>query len=142
MELLRLSSTLEPRKTLKSFRSSDLCLLVKNFYPQDFTDYDKQVLEKELYHFEHNVVHDPEFKKLKSLSELCQWLVRIGNSEHYKLVYRMMRLVLTLPVSITTTTERFLAMKIVKTDIRNKMKNDFLTVLRSKISQKNPFHEK
>ncbi|XP_075666075.1 uncharacterized protein LOC142635908 [Castanea sativa] len=72
MELLRLSSALEPREALKSFRSSDLCLLVKNFYPQDFIDYEKQVLEKELYHFQHNVVQDPEFKKLKSLSELCQ----------------------------------------------------------------------
>ena len=95
MELLRFSSALEPREASKSFRSSDLCLLVKNFYPQDFTDYDKQVLEKNLYHFEHNVVQDPELKKLKSLSELSQWLVRTGNSEHYKLVYRMMRLVLT-----------------------------------------------
>ena len=56
MELLRLSLALEPQETLKSFRGSDLCLLVKNFYPQDFTDHDKQVLEKELYHFEHNVV--------------------------------------------------------------------------------------
>ena len=93
----------EPRKALKSFRSSDLCLLVKNFYPQDFTDYNKQVLEKELYHFEHNVVQDPEFKKLKSLSDLCQCLVRIGNSEHCKFVYRMVRLVLTLPVSTATT---------------------------------------
>ncbi|XP_050256951.1 uncharacterized protein LOC126702324 [Quercus robur] len=71
MELLRLSSALEPQEALKSFRISDLCLLVKNFYPQDFTDYDKQVLENELYHFEHNVVvQDPEFKKLKSLSKL------------------------------------------------------------------------
>ena len=33
MELLRLSSALEPREVLKSFRSSDLCLLVENFYP-------------------------------------------------------------------------------------------------------------
>ena len=68
--------------------------------------------------------------------------MRIGNSEHYKLVYRIVRLMLILPVSTTTTTERFSAMKIVKTDIRNKMENDFLTVLRSKISQKSPFHEK
>uniref|UniRef100_A0A7N2MLC1 DUF4371 domain-containing protein n=1 Tax=Quercus lobata TaxID=97700 RepID=A0A7N2MLC1_QUELO len=51
MELLRLSSALEPQEALKSFRSSDLCLLVKNFYPQDFIDYDKQVLEKELLSF-------------------------------------------------------------------------------------------
>ena len=86
IELLRLSSALEPQEALKSFRSSDLCLLVKNLYPQDFTDYDKQLLEKELYHFEHNIVKDPEFKKLKSLYELSQWLVRTRNSKHYKLV--------------------------------------------------------
>ena len=70
IELLRFSSALEPRETLKYFRSSDLCLLVKNFYAQYDTNYDKQMQEKELDHFEHNVVQDPEFKKLKSLSEL------------------------------------------------------------------------
>ena len=41
MELFRLSSALESREALKSFRSSDLCLLVENLYPQDFTNYDK-----------------------------------------------------------------------------------------------------
>ena len=127
MELLRLSSALEPREALKYFRNSDLCLLVNNFYPQDFTNYDKQVLEKKFYHFEHNVIQDPEFKKLNSLSELCQWLVRTGNLEHYKLVYRMLRLVLTLLVFIDTTKRTFLAMKVVKTNIQNKMENDFLT---------------
>ena len=127
MELLRLSSALEPREALTSFRIHDLCLLVKKFYPQDFTNYDKQVLEKELYHYVHNVVQDPEFKNLQSLSKLCQWLVRSGNSEHYKLVFRMVRLVLTFPVSTATTERAFLAMKVVKTSLRNKMENDFLT---------------
>ena len=127
MELLRLSLALEPQEALKSFRSSDLCLLVENFYPQDFTDYDKQVLKKEFYHFEHNVVQDPEFKELKSLSELSQWLVRTRNSEHYKLVYRMVRLVLTLLVSTATIKRAFSTMKVVKTNLQNKMENDFLT---------------
>ncbi|XP_075645514.1 uncharacterized protein LOC142616575 [Castanea sativa] len=89
--------------------------------------YDKQVLENELYHFEHNVVRDPKFKKLKSLSELCQWLVRTRNSEYYKLVYRIVRLVLTLPISTATTERAFSIMKVVKTNLRNKMENDFLT---------------
>ena len=79
------------------------------------------MLEKELYHFEHNVVQDPEFKKLNSLSKLCQWLVRIGNSEYYKLVYRMVRLVLSLPVSTATIERTFSAMKVVKTNLRNKI---------------------
>ena len=100
--------------------------MVNNFYPQDFTDYDKQMLENKFYHFEHNVIRDPEFKKLNSLSELCQWLVRTGNLEHYKLVYRMLRLVLTLLVFIDTTKRTFLAMKVVKTNLQNKMENDFL----------------
>ena len=84
------------------------------------------MLENEFYYFKHNVAQDLEFKKLNSLSKLCQWLVRIGNSEYYKLVYRMVRLVLILPVSTTTTERAFSAMKVVKNNLRNKMKNDFL----------------
>ena len=64
---------------------------------------------------------------MKSLSELSQWLVRTGNSEHYKLVYRMVRLVLTLLVSTATIKRAFSTMKVVKTNLRNKMENDFLT---------------
>ena len=63
---------------------------------------------------------------MKSLSELSQWLVRTGNSEHYKLVYRMVILVLTIPVSTATTERAFSAMKLVKTELRNKMEDDFL----------------
>ena len=53
--------------------------------------------------------------------------MRTRNSEHYKLVYRMVRLVLTLLVSTATSKQAFSAMKIVKTDLWNKMENDFLT---------------
>ena len=38
-----------------------------------------------------------------------------------------MRLVLTLLVSATTTEQTFSAMKVVKTNLQNKMENDFLT---------------
>ena len=53
--------------------------------------------------------------------------MRTGNLEHYKLIYRMVRLVLTLPVSTTTTKRAFSVMKVVKTNLWNKMENDFLT---------------
>ena len=39
----------------------------------------------------------------------------------------MIRLVLTLPVSTATTERAFSAMKLVKTTLRNKMEEDFLT---------------
>ena len=39
----------------------------------------------------------------------------------------MVRLVLTLPVSTATTKRAFSVIKVVKTNLRNKMENDFLT---------------
>ena len=39
---------------------------------------------------------------------------------------RLIRLVLTLPVSTATTERAFSAMKLLKTRLRNKMKDDFL----------------
>jgi protoheme ferro-lyase len=44
----------------------------------------------------------------------------------YPLVDRLIRLILTLPVSTTTTKRAFSAMKIVKISLRNRIENDFL----------------
>jgi len=44
----------------------------------------------------------------------------------YPLVDRLIRLVLTFPVSTTTTERAFSAMKIVKTRLCNRMEDDFL----------------
>jgi hypothetical protein len=127
VELLVLSSALDPYQARQSFRINDICLLVTKFYPQDFTEHEKEVLETELCHFEHNVVRHPEFESLSSISELCQWLVRTRKSIAYQLVFRVVILVLTLPVSTATTERAFSAMNIVKTRLRNKMEDDFLT---------------
>ena len=59
-----LSSALDPYQARQSFRINDICLLVTKFYLQDFTEYEKEVLETELCHFEHNVVQHPEFESL------------------------------------------------------------------------------
>ena len=53
-------------------------------------------------------------------------LVETEKSTIYPLVDRLIRLILTLPVSTTTTERAFSAMKIVKTKLRNRKKNDFL----------------
>lgn len=70
MELLKFSLVLSPQKAFISFRIREFCL--NKFYPQDFTYYDKQVLENELKHYELNVVKDLEFKKFKSIFELWE----------------------------------------------------------------------
>ena len=126
VELLRLSSALDPREACESFRIKDILLLVNKFYPQDFTDHEKQQLKVELDHYEHDVVRHLDFKKLSTISELCQWLVKTRKSIDYHLVYRVIMLVLTLPVSIATTERAFSAMNIVKTWLVDKVQDDFL----------------
>jgi len=44
----------------------------------------------------------------------------------YPLVDRLIRLILTLPVSIATIERAFSAMKILKTSLRNRIEDDFL----------------
>ncbi|XP_075658881.1 uncharacterized protein LOC142628722 [Castanea sativa] len=113
VELLNLSSALDPKEARESFRSIDIFLLVNKFYPKDFTDQEMTLLKAEVDHYEHNVAWHPDFKKLSSISELCQWLVKTRKSLFYPYIYRVITLVLTLPVSTATTKRAFSAMNII-----------------------------
>ena len=84
------------------------------------------LLRVEVEHYEHNVVQHPDFKKLSSVSELYQWLVKTQKSLFYPYVYKVITLVLTLLVSTATRERAFLAMNIVKNRLCNKMEDDFL----------------
>ena len=84
-------------------------------------------MEIELYHYEHNVVQHASCQGLSNIFELCQWLVRTGKSTIYQLVFRVIVLLLTIPVSTATTKRAFLTMKIIKNRLCNKIENEFLT---------------
>jgi hypothetical protein len=79
-----------------------------------------------LRYFEFNVLIEPTLQNLSSIIELCQRLAKIEKLKIYYLIDRLIHLILTLLVSITTIERTFLAIKIVKTRLRNKMENDFL----------------
>ncbi|XP_073153516.1 uncharacterized protein [Henckelia pumila] len=127
MELLILSNALNPKNAVESFKIADICKLVEKFYAQDFTRDEKEQLEIQLKHYEYNVVKGSEYKSLSTISELCQWLVKTNKSVTYNLIFRVVVLVLTLPVSTATTELSFSAMNIVKTRLRSKMEDDFLS---------------
>ncbi|XP_050379741.1 uncharacterized protein LOC126797110 [Argentina anserina] len=57
---------------------------------------------------------------------LCQGLFETKKSMTYQMIDRLIRLVLTLPVSTGTTERSFSTIKRIKTMLRNKMENDFL----------------
>ena len=101
--------------------------MVDNFYPIDFTDDEKNDLKKELDLYKYDVVQHSGFKNLKNISELCQWMVRIRKSEYYPLIYRVVKLVLTLLVFTATTERAFSAMNVIKIYLRNKMEDELLS---------------
>ena len=114
MKLLTLSSALDPKDACKSFKIDDLCILLEKYYPFDFSEQEKINLRYQLRYFEH-VLTDSTLQNLSSIAELCQGLAKIEKSKAYYLIDRLIRLVLTLPVSTATTERAFTAMKIVKT---------------------------
>ncbi|KAF8393747.1 hypothetical protein HHK36_019945 [Tetracentron sinense] len=83
-------------------------------------------LRYQLQHYERDIPQHPELRNMLTISKLCQGLVKKGKSIIYPLVDRLIRLVLTLPVSTATTERAFSAMKIVKTRLHNKMEDEFL----------------
>ena len=72
------------------------------------------------------MVKHAKFQSLSTLSELCVQLVDTGKAEHYNLIYRLICLVLTLHVSTSTIERVFSAMKLLKTELRNKMGDEYL----------------
>ncbi|KAL5820586.1 hypothetical protein ACOSQ3_022468 [Xanthoceras sorbifolium] len=127
IELLTLSMALSPVDGFKSFNVDDICTLSTKFYSQDFDKNDIEELRRQLGHYKFDVLCSPTFRNFASLSELCQCLSETKRSEHYTLVDKLIRLVLTLPVSTATTERASSAMKLLKTPLRNKMEDDFLT---------------
>ncbi|KAL4568615.1 hypothetical protein LXL04_024230 [Taraxacum kok-saghyz] len=115
--------TLDPKSAI--FRASDVCQLVDKFYPEDFSEQEKQVLKVQLKHYETSVIVHPEYKSLKSISDLCQWLVKTRRTINFNLIHRVVSLILTLPVSTATAERSFSAMSLVKTRLRNKMEDEF-----------------
>jgi len=101
--------------------------LVNKFYPQDFPDLEKEQLEIEINHYKHNVVQHSSFQVLSNIFELCQWLVSTRKSTIYQLVFRIIVLMLTLPVSTIATEQAFSAMNIIKTRLCNKIEDELLT---------------
>jgi len=65
-------------------------------------------------------------KNLSTMQELCTCLATTKNSEVYYLINRLLCLIMTLPVSTTTTERSFSTMKIIKNKLRNKMEAEFL----------------
>jgi hypothetical protein len=75
IELLKLSTTLDPKNSYKLFNVEDICLLVDKFYPENFYDKEKNHLRFQLQHYEFDVPNHSKLKNMSSIADLCQGLV-------------------------------------------------------------------
>nr|KAJ0226357.1 hypothetical protein LSAT_V11C100018560 [Lactuca sativa] len=122
MELLRLSSTL----VSKVINVDQICLLVEKYYPEDFTEQERIQLRYQLDIFNIDITKNPRLSGVSNIADLCKRLVDTQKRETYYLLDRVVRLILTLPVSTATTERGFSTMKIFKNHLCNKMLDDFL----------------
>jgi hypothetical protein len=125
-ELLILCTSLDPRNSFRSFNIENVCLLASKFYSSDFSEQERDNLKCQLRHYELDVLRNPQFQNLSTIGELCRKLFETEKLTDYHLIDRLIRLVLTLPVSTATTERAFSAMKLVKSRLRNKMEDEFL----------------
>nr|XP_051206645.1 uncharacterized protein LOC127321670 [Lolium perenne] len=126
MDLLSTSATLIPRNRFKSLKGSDICELVKKYYPADFTQQDRYGLEQQLKTFVVDASNDEELKNISTLTDLCHCLVETRRDTIYNLIVRLLRLLVTLPVSTASAERAFSSLKIIKTRLRNKMGDENL----------------
>ncbi|XP_024962893.1 uncharacterized protein LOC112503058 [Cynara cardunculus var. scolymus] len=120
IELLKNIAALSPCDSFSQFNVSDLLKLSK-LYSQDFSHMERIVLEKQLNMNYLIVRQDERFTDLSGIVELARLLVETKKHKTYPLVYRLLKLALVLPVATATVKRCFFAMKIVKSDLRNKI---------------------
>ena len=95
-------------------------------YPDDFNSTQLKDLDRELNIYIDNMRADERFADLNTISELARLMV--GTKKHlaFPLVYRLLKLVLVLPIATASVERCFSAMKIVKTILRNRIGDGFM----------------
>ncbi|XP_025628279.1 uncharacterized protein [Arachis hypogaea] len=99
VELLTLSSTLDPRENYKLFSVNKVCELVEQFYLGDFSDQEKFHIRMQAQHYDLDVPNHVELTNLCTISELCQGLTKTGKSLTYPLIDRLIRLAFNIVLS-------------------------------------------
>ncbi|KAL7582294.1 uncharacterized protein LOC111885398 [Lactuca sativa] len=124
-QLLEYMGALSPCDSFSQFHKSKLLKLAK-LYKYDFDDSDLIDLEGQLEIFYHSSIKDEHFTTLKGISELSRLMVSMRKHRSYPLVYKLLKLALILPVATASIERCFSKMKLLKTDLCNKIGDEFL----------------
>ncbi|XP_052619650.1 uncharacterized protein LOC111918703 [Lactuca sativa] len=124
-QLLEYMGALSPCDSFAQFDKSKLLKLGK-LYKYDFDDSNMIDLEGQLEIFYHSCIKDERFASLKGISDLSRLMVNTRKHRSYPLVYKLLKLALILPVATASVERCFSKIKLLKTDLRNKIGDEFL----------------
>ncbi|XP_042380279.1 zinc finger MYM-type protein 1-like [Zingiber officinale] len=123
-EVLTCITYLDPKDSFSQFNIGKLLRLAE-LYPEDFSLTDRVILEDKLETYIQNV--RGEFSMIEDLGSLAKKMVEMSKNTVFSLVYRLIELALVLLVATASVERVFSAMKIIKTDLRNRMGDDVRT---------------
>ncbi|XP_039145998.1 zinc finger MYM-type protein 1-like [Dioscorea cayenensis subsp. rotundata] len=113
------------RSRREGFHHAKLLRLAEIYY-DNFSIQDLQVLKEQLHTYIHDVRRCSDFVECDHLASLAVKLVESRKHLVFPLVYPLIELALILPVATTSVERSFSAMNIIKTDLRNKIGDEWL----------------
>ena len=125
-ELLSCMAAFCPLPLFAAYDQEKLVRLATKFYANDFTSEELSRLPWQLNMYVAHVRRDERFQKSKNLCQLSVMLVETEKHEQYYIVYKLLKLVLILPVATASVERVFSSMTYVKNKLRNKMGDDYL----------------
>ncbi|XP_002453726.2 uncharacterized protein LOC8077754 [Sorghum bicolor] len=139
-ELLVCMAAFNPRNSFSNFDVYKLVRLAE-IYADDFDIGELAVLPNHLTQFVNRARRTPDFLGCTELGKVAEIMVKTKMHTSYKLVYHLIELILILPVATASVERIFSALNIIKTDLRNKMGDEWLNDLMICYTEKEIFRK-
>ena len=123
--LLDCIACLDPKNGFSNFDMDKLALLA-DLYPVDFINTGCTFLSQKLQYFLSDMRIDGRFFNVEDLGSLAKKMKETMKDRVFSMVYHLVELTLLLPVATASVERVFYAMKAVKTDLRNRMRDEWL----------------
>jgi hypothetical protein len=127
-ELLTCFACLDPRESFSKFDVNKLAHLTK-IYLDDFSLDDREAIKYQLATFIIHVRRLEEFRVCHDFASLAIKMVELKRHIVFPLVYRLIELAMLLLVATASVERAFSAIKIIKTELRNKISDGWLNDL-------------
>ncbi|XP_066383478.1 uncharacterized protein [Miscanthus floridulus] len=128
LELLVCMAAFNPRDSFSNFDVKKLVRLAE-IYADDFDIGELAVLPNHLTQFVNRARRTPDFLGCTELGKVTEIMVKTKMHTSYKLVYRLIELILILPVATASVERIFSSLNIIKIDLRNKIGDEWLNDL-------------